>query len=154
MGKKRKAGESSEREELEQLRSEEDKPDKKKAKEEERPTVGVFTGERTTEGSRESKREKKRKKQDKSNNDGRTCDYLPGRIHETPNERDPLRVFLESLYQQLPDNELARQWMIEWGLLPREEAIKVLENEVNEKDVPHDGMGTAKEKLKKKKVRL
>lgn len=44
--------------------------------------------------------------------------------------------------------------MIEWGLLPREEAMKVLENVVNEKDVLPDGMGNAKAKLKAKKVRL
>ncbi|KAF3325101.1 muscle M-line assembly protein unc-89-like protein [Carex littledalei] len=117
MGKKRKVGESGEREELEQLRSEEDKPDKKKQK-------------------------RKRERQ------------LDSSQEKPKHHRDPHRVFLESLYQQLPDNELARQWMIEWGLLPHEEAIKVLENVLNERDVPPDGVGKAKAKLKKKKVRL
>ncbi|XP_020245181.1 uncharacterized protein LOC109823305 [Asparagus officinalis] len=44
--------------------------------------------------------------------------YLPGQKHDRPNERDLLRIFFETLYQQLPDCELASKWMMEWGLLP------------------------------------
>lgn len=44
--------------------------------------------------------------------------------------------------------------MIEWGLLPHEEATKVLENIGNEKDVLSDGASKEKTKLKKNKVHL
>jgi hypothetical protein len=44
--------------------------------------------------------------------------------------------------------------MMEWGLLPHEEASKVLEATVREKYVPLDGVGKAKAKVKKKKARL
>ncbi|XP_008776806.1 muscle M-line assembly protein unc-89-like [Phoenix dactylifera] len=52
---------------------------------------------------------------------------LPGQKHDTPDERDPLRIFFEMLYRQLPDNELAASWMMEWGLLPPEAAKMVYE---------------------------
>ncbi|KAJ6838142.1 protein PXR1 isoform X5 [Iris pallida] len=54
-------------------------------------------------------------------------DYLPGQKHDRPGERDPLRIFYETLYQKVPDSELAETWMMEWGLLPPKIAEKVYE---------------------------
>ncbi|XXG74979.1 hypothetical protein AAC387_Pa07g3575 [Persea americana] len=52
---------------------------------------------------------------------------LPGQKHDPPEERDPLRIFYETLFQQLPSSEMAAFWMMEWGLLPPAEAKKVYE---------------------------
>ncbi|KAJ8631561.1 hypothetical protein MRB53_024884 [Persea americana] len=35
---------------------------------------------------------------------------LPGQKHDPPEERDPLRIFYETLYQQLPSSEMAAFW--------------------------------------------
>ncbi|KAJ4967021.1 hypothetical protein NE237_018870 [Protea cynaroides] len=50
---------------------------------------------------------------------------LPGQKRHPPDERDPLRIFYETLYQRLPGSEMAALWMMESGLLPLEEAKKV-----------------------------
>ncbi|KAF2324693.1 hypothetical protein GH714_016316 [Hevea brasiliensis] len=42
-------------------------------------------------------------------------------------KRDPLRIFYETLYKQLPNSEMAQIWMMESGLLSKEEAKKVYE---------------------------
>ncbi|KAK1273428.1 hypothetical protein QJS04_geneDACA017332 [Acorus gramineus] len=55
---------------------------------------------------------------------------FPGQKHETPEERNPLRVFYETLYKQLPNSEMASLWMMEWGLLPIDEAKKVYEKKL------------------------
>ncbi|GBG82930.1 hypothetical protein CBR_g36457 [Chara braunii] len=47
---------------------------------------------------------------------------LPGQRYEAPEERDPLRIFYETLYQQRPDSEMAEVWMMEHGLLSQEDA--------------------------------
>ncbi|KAI5073156.1 hypothetical protein GOP47_0011169 [Adiantum capillus-veneris] len=52
---------------------------------------------------------------------------LPGQKHDPPEERDPLRIFYESLYNQNPKSEMAQIWMMEHGLLPSEAAKKALE---------------------------
>ncbi|XP_010533812.1 PREDICTED: uncharacterized protein LOC104809499 [Tarenaya hassleriana] len=52
---------------------------------------------------------------------------LPGQKRDQPEERDPLRIFYESLYKQIPTSEMAQIWMMESGLLPVVEARKVLE---------------------------
>ncbi|KAI3861432.1 hypothetical protein MKW98_000384 [Papaver atlanticum] len=52
---------------------------------------------------------------------------LPGQKRDPPEERDPLRIFYESLYEQRPDSEMAALWMMECGLLPVDEAKKVFE---------------------------
>lgn len=51
---------------------------------------------------------------------------LPGQKHEPPDERDPGRIFYETLYEQRPDSLMAQIWMMEHGLLPRDEAQRVL----------------------------
>jgi len=52
---------------------------------------------------------------------------LPGQKHDPPEERDPLRIFYESLYEQIATSEMATIWMMEHGLLPPEKAKKAYE---------------------------
>ncbi|KAI3734376.1 hypothetical protein L6452_13844 [Arctium lappa] len=52
---------------------------------------------------------------------------LPGQKRDPPEERDPLRIFYESLYEQIPTSEMAAIWMMESGLLPRDVAKKLFE---------------------------
>eukprot|EP00250_Pteridium_aquilinum_P034815 c8151_g1_i1 orf=399-1097(-) len=52
---------------------------------------------------------------------------LPGQKHDPPEERDPLRIFYESLYRQNPKSEMAQIWMMEHGLLSPEAAKKALD---------------------------
>ncbi|XP_042470492.1 uncharacterized protein LOC122052831 isoform X1 [Zingiber officinale] len=61
---------------------------------------------------------------------GRKVYDLPGQKHDQPEERDPLRIFYESLYNQVPGSEMAALWMMEWGLLPLDEAKKVYDNKL------------------------
>lgn len=75
--------------------------------------------------------EKEIKGDEEEQNDG--C-HLPGQKHERPHERDPLRIFLEVLHQQLPDCDLATTWMMEWGLLPPEEATDIYERQLKENE--------------------
>lgn len=68
----------------------------------------------TTKTVKEEKREKK-------------VFTLPGQKHEPPEERDALRIFYETLHDQIPSSEMAEVWMMEHGLLPLAEAKEVLE---------------------------
>ncbi|KAG9443049.1 hypothetical protein H6P81_018903 [Aristolochia fimbriata] len=68
----------------------------------------------TNQGSRKSKINKVKKVYD-----------LPGQKHDQPEERDPLRIFYETLHKQLPNSNMAAIWMMERGLLPGEEAVRV-----------------------------
>jgi hypothetical protein len=52
---------------------------------------------------------------------------LTGQKHDPPEERDPLRIFYQSLYEQIPTSEMATIWMMEHGLLPPEKAKKAYE---------------------------
>ncbi|CAH9095089.1 unnamed protein product [Cuscuta europaea] len=52
---------------------------------------------------------------------------LPGQKRDPPGEGDPLRIFYESLYKQLPESDMATIWMMESGLLPKEKAAQVFE---------------------------
>lgn len=58
---------------------------------------------------------------------------LPGQKHDPPQERDPLRIFYESLYEQVPTSEMAAIWLMEWGLLPVDVAQKVFEKKQGQK---------------------
>ncbi|KAH7433330.1 hypothetical protein KP509_07G064100 [Ceratopteris richardii] len=58
---------------------------------------------------------------------GKKVYELPGQKHDPPEERDPLRIFYESLYRQNPKSEMAQIWMMEHGLLSPEAAKKALE---------------------------
>ncbi|KAJ0086449.1 hypothetical protein Patl1_09544 [Pistacia atlantica] len=52
---------------------------------------------------------------------------LPGQKRDPPEERDPLRIFYETLYKQVPESEMAQFWMMDSGLLSFDEAKKVFE---------------------------
>ncbi|KDO84874.1 hypothetical protein CISIN_1g042570mg, partial [Citrus sinensis] len=55
---------------------------------------------------------------------------LPSIATTLPNTntwRDPLRIFYETLYKQVPHSEMAQLWMMESGLLSFDEAKKVFE---------------------------
>lgn len=83
---------------------------KKKVKEEEKSKS-------SKEESESLKKERKEKK----------VYDLPGQKRDPPEERDPLRIFYETLHKQLPNSEMAQFWMMESGLLSKEEAKKVFE---------------------------
>ncbi|CAN6485695.1 unnamed protein product [Victoria cruziana] len=55
---------------------------------------------------------------------------LPGQKHDPPQERDPLRIFYETLYEQVPTSEMAAFWLMERGLLPEDVAKKVYEKKL------------------------
>ncbi|WOG97774.1 hypothetical protein DCAR_0417115 [Daucus carota subsp. sativus] len=58
---------------------------------------------------------------------------LPGQKRDPPDERDPSRIFYESLYKQVPTSEMAAFWMMESGLLTFEEASKVCQKKLQMK---------------------
>uniref|UniRef100_A0A5B6YN60 Uncharacterized protein n=1 Tax=Davidia involucrata TaxID=16924 RepID=A0A5B6YN60_DAVIN len=52
---------------------------------------------------------------------------LPGQKYDVPEEREPLRIFYESLSEQIPSSEIAEFWMMEHGLLSPKRAKKAYE---------------------------
>ncbi|KAL5999899.1 hypothetical protein ACLOJK_034576 [Asimina triloba] len=52
---------------------------------------------------------KKRKRRTVGEKEKKVYD-LPGQKHDPPEQRDPLRIFYESLYKQLPESEMAAFW--------------------------------------------
>ncbi|XP_047328708.1 protein pxr1 [Impatiens glandulifera] len=50
---------------------------------------------------------------------------LSGQKFDVPEEREPLRIFYESLSEQIPSSEMAEFWLMEHGLLSPERAKKV-----------------------------
>lgn len=52
---------------------------------------------------------------------------LPGQKYDTPEEREPLRIFYESLSKQIPSSEMAEFWLMEHGLLSPDRAKKAFE---------------------------
>uniref|UniRef100_A0A1D1XJI1 RuvB-like helicase 1 n=1 Tax=Anthurium amnicola TaxID=1678845 RepID=A0A1D1XJI1_9ARAE len=52
---------------------------------------------------------------------------LHGQKYDPPEEREPLRIFYESLSKQIPSSEMAEVWMMEHGLLSPEKAKKAHE---------------------------
>ncbi|XP_027148654.1 transcriptional regulator ATRX homolog isoform X1 [Coffea eugenioides] len=77
---------------------------------------------------------------------------LPGQRREPPEERDPLRIFYETLYKQVPNSEMAAIWMMESGLLQKEAAKKIFEKK--QKKAPQQkvkspvkAVGTVKSKV-------
>ncbi|KAH9759086.1 nucleolin [Citrus sinensis] len=71
--------------------------------------------------------EKKSEAQQNGKKKERKVFDLPGQKREPPEERDPLRIFYETLYKQVPHSEMAQLWMMESGLLSFDEAKKVFE---------------------------
>ncbi|KAK9129517.1 hypothetical protein Sjap_010004 [Stephania japonica] len=81
------------------------------------------------EEKKKSRRKKNREeeKEPVSKKKERKAYEFPGQKRDPPEERDPLRIFYESLYEQLPGCEMAQFWMMENGLLPLEVAKQVYE---------------------------
>ncbi|KAL6980104.1 hypothetical protein U1Q18_021754 [Sarracenia purpurea var. burkii] len=52
---------------------------------------------------------------------------LAGQKYDVPEEREPLRIFYESLSKQIPSSEMAEFWMMEHGLLSPERSRKAYE---------------------------
>ncbi|KAL7164459.1 hypothetical protein ACSBR2_040383 [Camellia fascicularis] len=52
---------------------------------------------------------------------------LPGQKFDVPEEREPLRIFYESLSKQIPSSEMAEFWMMEHGMLSTGRAKKAYE---------------------------
>ncbi|KAF8022689.1 hypothetical protein BT93_F0262 [Corymbia citriodora subsp. variegata] len=91
---------------------------KKKVKQEDIKTVKVeVKRKKSAVGSKQETGKKREKK----------VYDLPGQKRDPPEERDPLRIFYESLYKQIPRSEMAQFWMMESGLLPKDEAKKVFD---------------------------
>ncbi|RAL53138.1 hypothetical protein DM860_006810 [Cuscuta australis] len=62
--------------------------------------------------------------------------------------RDPLRIFYESMYQQLPESELAAIWMMESGLLPKEKAKQMFEKKQKKGKISSPAKSVAKRETK------
>ncbi|XP_078440699.1 uncharacterized protein LOC144710733 [Wolffia australiana] len=77
---------------------------------------------------------------------------LPGQKHDPPEERDPLRIFYETLYKQLPSSEMAQFWMMEYGLLPFELAQKIYQNKQKKNNNQIKQNSPAKSIIKNPKV--
>ncbi|CAJ1972245.1 unnamed protein product [Sphenostylis stenocarpa] len=52
---------------------------------------------------------------------------LPGQKHDPPEQKEPLRVFYESLSKQIPTSEMAECWLMEHGMLSPERAKRAYE---------------------------
>ncbi|XP_055833866.1 uncharacterized protein LOC129902572 [Solanum dulcamara] len=52
---------------------------------------------------------------------------LAGQKFDVPEEREPLRLFYESLLKQIPTSEMAEFWLMEHGLLSPERSKKAFE---------------------------
>ncbi|XP_061350866.1 uncharacterized protein LOC133295945 [Gastrolobium bilobum] len=52
---------------------------------------------------------------------------LPGQKHDPPEQKEPLRIFYESLSKQIPTSEMAEFWLMEHGMLSPERARKAFE---------------------------
>ncbi|XP_058728539.1 uncharacterized protein LOC131600391 [Vicia villosa] len=52
---------------------------------------------------------------------------LPGQKHDPPEQKEPLRIFYESLSKQIPTSEMAEFWLMEHGMLSPESAKRAFE---------------------------
>ncbi|KOM30635.1 hypothetical protein LR48_Vigan01g018900 [Vigna angularis] len=52
---------------------------------------------------------------------------LHGQKHDPPEQKEPLRVFYESLSKQIPTSEMAEFWLMEHGMLSPESAKRAFE---------------------------
>ncbi|GLT48202.1 hypothetical protein SLA2020_218420 [Shorea laevis] len=64
---------------------------------------------------------------------------LPGQKHDPPEQREPLRLFYESLSKQIPTSEMAEFWMMEHGLLSPERAKRACEKKQRKQKQLHLG---------------
>merc|ERR1719229_1178935 len=77
---------------------------------------------------------------------------MPGQKKDTPPELDGARIFYESLLKQNPDSKMAVEYLLKFGLLPRERAEKEVASQDRAKGRKPGGARTVKKaKTKKKK---
>ncbi|KAG6468706.1 uncharacterized protein LOC122035143 isoform X1 [Zingiber officinale] len=110
------------------LREEEQKHHKSETTE----TADFFEGS-CTKKSRKTKNEKAKTCKWDLEQEVESESCLPGQRYKTLDQREPFRIFLETLYQKLPEDELPALWMMEWGLLPYDEAKKAYERNLSKK---------------------
>lgn len=95
-----------------------DKKDKKKEKKSARK-----------EEKKESKKPKKKVVED-DEEDEMADEFdgvlMPGQKHPTPADGDGTRIFYETLLKQKPSSKMAQKWCLEYGVLPQEEANKIV----------------------------
>ncbi|XP_022996595.1 uncharacterized protein LOC111491788 [Cucurbita maxima] len=72
---------------------------------------------------------------------------LPGQKCDPPEEREPLRIFYESLSKQIPASEMAEFWMMEHGMLSPEKAKKAYEKKLRRQKEQRSGTPIKSPKL-------
>ncbi|KAL5558673.1 hypothetical protein UlMin_034884 [Ulmus minor] len=75
---------------------------------------------------------------------------LPGQRFDPPEEREPLRIFYESLSKQIPSSEMAEFWMMEHGMLSPERAKRAFERKQRKKKDVRTGTPVKPSKLPSK----
>ncbi|XP_043707701.1 uncharacterized protein LOC122657028 isoform X1 [Telopea speciosissima] len=80
---------------------------------------------------------------------GKKVFTLAGQKYDPPEEREPLRIFYESLSKQIPSSEMAEFWMMEHGLLSPERAKKAYERKQRKQQQLRMGTPTKPLKLDK-----
>ncbi|KAK7293856.1 hypothetical protein RJT34_16733 [Clitoria ternatea] len=64
---------------------------------------------------------------------------LPGQKHDPPEQKEPLRVFYESLSKQIPASEMAEFWLMEHGMLSPGSAKKAFEKKQRKQKMQRTG---------------
>ncbi|CAN1785008.1 hypothetical protein LINPERHAP1_LOCUS16741 [Linum perenne] len=65
---------------------------------------------------------------------------LAGQRYDPPEEREPVRIFYESLSEQIPTSEMAEFWMMEHGLLSPERSKKAFEKKQRKQKMQRTGI--------------
>jgi len=58
---------------------------------------------------------------------GRKVFDMPGQKKDPPSELSGSRIFYETLKTQIPESKMAEEYLLKFGLLPREEATRIWE---------------------------
>jgi hypothetical protein len=78
----------------------------------------------------------------------------PGQKFPTPTRGFGDRVFYETLLKQVPDSEMAQEWCVNYGVLPRSEAERLYKIIMKRKGkVIDSSSSSSKGDVKKKKVK-
>ncbi|XP_022132017.1 uncharacterized protein LOC111004987 isoform X2 [Momordica charantia] len=75
---------------------------------------------------------------------------LAGQKYDPPEEREPLRIFYESLSKQIPTSEMAEFWMMEHGMLSPEKAKRAYEKKLRRQKEQRTGTPVKSPKLPSK----
>ncbi|CAN8312643.1 unnamed protein product [Cochlearia groenlandica] len=69
---------------------------------------------------------------------------IAGQKRDQPDERDPLRIFYETLYKEVPTCKMAQIWLMESGLLPAEKAKEDVEKSGKSSSLAKSAASTAR----------